>query len=79
LQKKNAGFCKKFTSLLYEMAQSKRWTPPEFSYENGVNGFVCVCNVQDYLFRGKAFSRKMDAKESAAEEAYRFLTRNFRV
>lgn len=77
--KKSGGFCKKFTSLLYEMAQAKRWTPPEFNYENGVNGFVCVCSIQDCLFRGKAFSRKMDAKESAAEEAYRFLTRNYRV
>ncbi|GET00835.1 sporulation-specific protein 15-like [Rhizophagus clarus] len=73
--KKNTGFCKKFTSLLYEMSQSKRWTPPEFNYENGINGFICVCSVQDYLFKGKACSRKADAKESAAEEAYRFLTR----
>jgi len=73
--KKNTGFCKKFTSLLYEMSQSKRWTPPEFNFENGINGFVCVCSVQDYLFKGKACSRKSDAKESAAEEAYRFLAR----
>ncbi|PKY48205.1 hypothetical protein RhiirA4_544463 [Rhizophagus irregularis] len=76
--KKNTGFCKKFTSLLYEMSQSKRWTPPEFNFENGINGFICVCSVQDYMFRGKACSRKADAKESAAEEAYRFLARNNR-
>jgi hypothetical protein len=76
--KKNAGFCKKFTSLLYEMSQSKRWTPPEFNYENGINGFVCVCSIQNHLFRGKPCSRKADAKESAAEEAYRFLTRPHR-
>jgi len=76
--KKNTGFCKKFTSLLYEMSQSKRWTPPEFNFENGINGFICVCSIQDYLFKGKACSRKADAKESAAEEAYRFLARTHR-
>jgi hypothetical protein len=71
---------KKFTSLLYEMAQSKRWSPPEFNFENGINGFICTCSIQNCFFKGKAFPRKMDAKESAAEEAYHFLIRsNFRV
>ncbi|CAI2164666.1 15477_t:CDS:1 [Funneliformis geosporum] len=71
---KNAGY-KKYTSLLFEMVQSKRWLRPDFTFENGVDGFVCKVGVRDYLFRGKAYNRKMDAKESASEEAYRYLTK----
>ncbi|CAG8638724.1 2786_t:CDS:1 [Funneliformis caledonium] len=72
---KNAGY-KKYTSLLYEMVQSKRWLRPDFTFENGIDGYVCKVSVKDYLFKGEAFNRKMDAKESASEVAYRYLTKD---
>ncbi|CAG8623114.1 15416_t:CDS:1 [Dentiscutata erythropus] len=67
---------KRFTSLLYEKAQAKRWDRPDFDYKNVVGGFICKVSINNLTLEGKICSKKADAKESAAEIAYCHLARN---
>ncbi|CAG8795960.1 10779_t:CDS:1, partial [Racocetra persica] len=67
---------KRFTSLLYEKAQAKRWDRPNFDFINAVGGFYCKVTINNLTFTGKVCSKKADAKEDAAEIAYCHLVKN---
>ncbi|CAG8487227.1 8445_t:CDS:2 [Cetraspora pellucida] len=73
---RNDTQAKRFTSLIYEKAQARRWERPIFDFINAVGGFYCKVTINNLTFTGKVCSKKADAKEDAAEIAYCHLVKN---
>ncbi|CAG8438101.1 563_t:CDS:2 [Ambispora leptoticha] len=68
---------KRYVSRLYELAQSKKWEPPVYSYTNVYGGFIGEVVICDKSFRGtKACARKADAKEDVSEHAWKYYADN---